>query len=198
MVMFVLATANPHKVEEMRDILAPLGIELKDRPVDVPDVDETESTLEGNALLKARTLVASTGLAAIADDTGLFIDALDGRPGVRSARYAGDDATYAENVDKALRELHDVPDPERRARFRTVIAVAYPNGTSWWVEGALEGAMARAPRGEHGFGYDPIFVPDGSGGRTLAELSATEKNSISHRGRALRAFAEKLRFLSDV
>lgn len=198
MATFVLATANPHKAEEMRDVLAPLGVELEDRPVDVPHVDETESTLEGNALLKARALVAATGIAAIADDTGLFIDALDGRPGVWSARYAGDNATYADNVDKALRELRDVPDDERGARFRTVIAVAHPDGTSWYVEGALAGVMARAPRGERGFGYDPIFVPDGSGGRTLAELSATEKNSISHRGRALHAFAEKLRFSSDV
>jgi XTP/dITP diphosphohydrolase len=144
---FVLATANPHKAEEMRDVLAPLGVELKDRPVDVPDVDETESTLEGNALLKARALVAATGIAAIADDTGLFIDALDGRPGVWSARYAGVNATYADNVDKALRELRDVPDDERGARFRTVIAVVYPDGTSWYVEGALVGVMARAPRG---------------------------------------------------
>jgi XTP/dITP diphosphohydrolase len=195
---FVLATANPHKAEEMRDVLAPLGVELKDRPAEVPDVDETESTLDGNALLKARALVAATGVAAIADDTGLFIDALDGRPGVWSARYAGERATYADNVDKALRELRDVPDDERRARFRTVIAAAYPDGTSWCVEGALDGTMARAPRGEHGFGYDPIFVPDGWGGRTLAELSTSEKNSISHRGRALRAFAERLRFSSDV
>jgi XTP/dITP diphosphohydrolase len=195
---FVLATTNPHKADEMRDVLAPLGVELKDRPGDVPDVDETESTLEGNALLKARALVAETGMAAIADDTGLFINALDGRPGVWSARYAGEGATYADNIDKALRELRDIPDHERRAQFRTVIAVAYPDGTSWCVEGALEGAIARAPRGEHGFGYDPIFVPDGSGGRTLGELSAMEKNSISHRGRALHAFAEKLRFSSDV
>jgi XTP/dITP diphosphohydrolase len=195
---FVLATANPHKAEEMREVLAPLGVELFERPGNVPDVKETEATLEGNALLKARSLVAATGQPAIADDTGLFIDALDGRPGVWSARYAGEGATYADKVDRALFELDDVPDDRRHARFRTVIAVAYPDGTSWWIKGALEGTMARSPRGEHGFGYDPIFVPDGSGGRTLAELSASEKNSISHRGRALRAFAEKLRSSSDV
>jgi XTP/dITP diphosphohydrolase len=195
---FVLATANPHKVKEMREVLASLGVGLIERPADVPNVDETESTLEGNALIKARALVAATGNAAIADDTGLFIDALGGQPGVWSARYAGEDATYGDNVDRALLELRDVPDGRRHARFRTVIAVAFPDGASWCVEGALDGVMARAPRGGHGFGYDPIFVPDGSGGRTLAELSATEKNSISHRGRALRAFAEKLRSSSDV
>jgi XTP/dITP diphosphohydrolase len=195
---FVLATANPHKAEEMRDVLAPLGVELLARPTDVPDVEETESTLEGNALLKARALSAATGRPAIADDTGLFINALDGRPGVWSARYAGEHATYADNVDKALRELADVPDEERRARFRTVIAVAYPDGSSWWVEGTLAGVMVRAPRGEHGFGYDPIFVPDDGDGRTLAEFSAEEKNALSHRGRALRAFAEKLLRASDV
>jgi XTP/dITP diphosphohydrolase len=195
---FVLATANSHKAEEMREVLAPLGVELLARPADVPDVDETESTLEGNALLKARALCAASGRAAIADDTGLFIDALEGRPGVWSARYAGEHATYADNVEKALLELADVPDAQRRAQFRTVIAVAFPDGSSWWVEGALAGAMARTPRGERGFGYDPIFVPDDGDGRTLAELTAEEKNALSHRGRALRAFAEKLLRSSDV
>jgi XTP/dITP diphosphohydrolase len=195
---FVLATANAHKAEEMREVLAPLGVELLARPVDVPDVDETESTLEGNALLKARALCAATGQAAIADDTGLFIDALDGRPGVWSARYAGEHATYTDNVEKALRELADVPDDRRQAQFRSVIAVAFPDGSSWWVEGSLAGVMVCASRGEHGFGYDPIFVPDDGDGRTLAELSAEEKNALSHRGRALRAFAEKLLRSSDV
>ncbi len=198
MATFVLATANAHKAEEMREVLAPLGVELRARPSDVPDVDETESTLEGNALLKAQALCRATGEAAIADDTGLFIDALDGRPGVWSARYAGEHASYADNVEKALRELASVPDDHRSARFRSVIAVAFPNGSSWWVEGTLAGTMARTPRGEHGFGYDPIFVPDDGDGRTLAEFSAQEKNAISHRGRALRAFAEKLLRSSDV
>jgi XTP/dITP diphosphohydrolase len=196
--LFVLATANPHKAEEMREVLAPLGVELLARPNDVPDVEETESTLEGNALLKARALCAATGRPAIADDTGLFIDALEGRPGVWSARYAGEHATYAENVDKALRELADVPDERRQAEFRSVIAVAFPDGSAWWVEGALAGLMERTPRGEHGFGYDPIFVPDDGDGRTLAEFSAEEKNALSHRGRALRAFAERLLRSSDV
>jgi XTP/dITP diphosphohydrolase len=196
--LFVLATANPHKAEEMREVLAPLGVELLARPNDVPDVEETESTLEGNALLKARALCAATGRPAIADDTGLFIDALEGRPGVWSARYAGEHATYADNVDKALRELADVPDGRRQAEFRSVIAVAFPDGSAWWVEGALAGLMERTPRGDHGFGYDPIFVPDDGDGRTLAEFSAEEKNALSHRGRALRAFAERLLRSSDV
>jgi XTP/dITP diphosphohydrolase len=195
---FVLATANPHKAEEMREVLRPLGVELLERPNDVPDVDETESTLEGNALLKARALCEATGRPAIADDTGLFIEALDGRPGVWSARYAGEHATYADNVNKALRELAEVPEGRRQAQFRTVIAVVFPDGSSWWVEGALDGVMTGAPRGEHGFGYDPIFVPDDGDGRTLAEFSAEEKNALSHRGRALRTFAEKLLRSSDV
>jgi XTP/dITP diphosphohydrolase len=195
---FVLATANPHKAEEMRKVLRPLGVELLERPNDVPDVDETESTLEGNALLKARALCEATGRPAIADDTGLFIEALDGRPGVWSARYAGERATYADNVNKALRELAEVPEGRRQAQFRTVIAVVFPDGSSWWVEGALAGVMTGTPRGEHGFGYDPIFVPDDGDGRTLAEFSAEEKNALSHRGRALRTFAEKLLRSSDV
>lgn len=198
MATFVLATANSHKAEEMREVLAPLGVELHARPDSVPDVEETESTLEGNALLKARALCSATGQAAIADDTGLFVDALDGRPGVWSARYAGEHATYADNVEKALHELAGVADEHRQATFRSIIAVAFPDGSSWWVEGTLAGTMARAARGEHGFGYDPIFVPDDGDGRTLAELSAEEKNALSHRGRALRAFAEKLLRSSDV
>lgn len=192
MASFVLATANADKAREMREVLEPLGVELIARPGDLPDIQETEDTLEGNALLKARAVVEATGLAAIADDTGLFIDALDGRPGVWSARFAGERATYADNVERALSELAGVPDELRRARFRTVITVAFPDGSSWFAEGVLEGRIARAPRGAHGFGYDPIFVPDGAGDRTLAELSSAEKNATSHRARALRAFVERL------
>jgi XTP/dITP diphosphohydrolase len=188
---FVLATANAHKADEMRAVLTPLGVELEDRPADVADVEESGATLEANALLKARVLVEATGRAAIADDTGLFVDALDGRPGVRSARYAGDSASYDENVTKLLRELSGVPAP-RRARFVTVIAAAYPDGTDFCVEGVLEGAIADARAGDQGFGYDPVFVHDEAGGRTLAQLSASEKNDISHRGRALRALCEEL------
>jgi XTP/dITP diphosphohydrolase len=188
---YVLATANPDKAREMRDILAPLGIELLDRPPDAPDVEETEETLEGNALVKARALVAATGLAAIADDTGLFVDALDGRPGVRSARYAGEGASYEQNVTKLLGELNGVSEP-RTARFQTVIAVAWPAGTSLCVAGVLEGVIARSPIGAGGFGYDPVFAPVGANGRTLAQLTPEQKNERSHRALALRALVEEL------
>jgi XTP/dITP diphosphohydrolase len=189
----VLATANSHKTEEMRQVLSAFGIELLPRPNDVPEVDETAGTLEGNALLKAHALAGATGVAAIADDTGLFIDALGGEPGVYSARYAGEGATFEDNVKKVLDELKGVDAPERSARFRTVIALAYPDGAAWWVDGVVEGTILPDRRGERGFGYDPIFAPIGAEGRSLAELSPDEKNAISHRGNALRAFAEKLR-----
>jgi XTP/dITP diphosphohydrolase len=189
---FVLATANPHKAQEMRDILTALGFDVLARPEDAPDVDETSQTLEGNALLKAQVLASATGEPALADDTGLFVDALDGRPGVYSARYAGRSASDADNVEKLLAELDGVPDTMRVARFRSVIAVAYPDGGYFTVEGLLEGSIAKSPRGSEGFGYDPVFVPAGASGRTLAELTAEQKNELSHRGRALRALAEKL------
>jgi XTP/dITP diphosphohydrolase len=188
---FVLATANPHKTEEMRGVLEPLGVELLDRPAEVPDVDETGETLEENALLKARALVAATGIAAIADDTGLFVDALDGRPGVRSARFAGEGASYDDNVTKLLAEL-DRESDARTARFVTVIAVAYPDGTTFCVEGELPGVITTARAGDQGFGYDPVFTPVEGDGRTLAQLTLREKNDLSHRGRALRALSEEL------
>jgi XTP/dITP diphosphohydrolase len=190
---FVLATANPHKAEEIRRVLEPLGVEIRSRPLDVPDVDETEATLEGNALLKARAITKATGEPAVADDTGLFIDALNGRPGVYSARYAGEHASDRDNVQKALGELEGLEREQRTARFRSVIAVTYPNGESWWVEGALEGFILTSPRGEGGFGYDCIFAPSVLEGETLAQLSPEAKSAISHRGQALRAFAEKVK-----
>ena len=192
MTSFVLATANPHKAQEMRDILTSLGFDVLARPDDAPDVEETSETLEGNALLKARALSVATGAAAVADDTGLFVDALEGRPGVYSARYAGHGASYADNVQKLLVELDGVRDGHRDARFRSVIAVVYPDGRTFTVEGVLEGSIIQSPRGSEGFGYDPVFVPTGAMGRTLAELTPTQKNELSHRGRALRALAEKL------
>jgi len=188
---FVLATANEHKAGEIRRVLGDYDVELLDRPGDVPDVDETEMTLEGNALLKARALTTATGEAAIADDTGLFVDALDGRPGVYSARYAGENASYADNVAKLLVELDGVDDARRGANFRSVIAVTFPDGGSWWVEGVLEGTILTEAKGDGGFGYDPVFAP-AAGARSLAELTPDEKDALSHRGRALRAFAEKL------
>lgn len=191
MTRFVLATANEHKAGEIRRVLGDYDVELLDRPGDVPDVDETEMTLEGNALLKARALTTATGEAAIADDTGLFVDALDGRPGVYSARYAGENASYADNVAKLLVELDGVDDARRGANFRSVIAVTFPDGGSWWVEGVLEGTILTEAKGDGGFGYDPVFAP-AAGARSLAELTPDEKDALSHRGRALRAFAEKL------
>ncbi len=189
----VLATANAHKAAEMRAVLAGLGVEVEARPEGLGEVDEVEDTLEGNALLKARAVAAVAGTTAVADDTGLFVDALDGRPGVYSARYAGPGSSDADNVARVLAELDGVAPASRGARFRTVIALAEPDGTARWVDGVLEGGIALAPRGENGFGYDVVFIPSDLGGETLAELSPEQKNAISHRGRALRALAELLR-----
>ena len=192
MARFVLATANPHKVTEMRAVLAPLGVDLLDRPHGLAEVDETEDSLEGNALLKAHAVARATGLAAIADDTGLFVDALEGRPGVQSARYSGAGATDDDNVVKLLDELDGVDMDRRGAHFKTVICVAYPDGTWYCVEGVLEGTIAPQPSGDQGFGYDPVFAPSGHGGRTLAEMTPDEKNAVSHRAIALRVLALEL------
>ncbi len=184
----VVATKNPDKVREVEAVLRRLGVESEIvRDVVWPDVAETEETLEGNAILKARAAADATGIAALADDTGLEVAALGGRPGVRTARYAGPDATYEENVAELLSELADVAD--RRARFRTVVALVEPGGATRTAEGVLEGSIARRPRGSGGFGYDPVFVVDG---RTLAEIPPEEKNRISHRARALEAMARML------
>jgi XTP/dITP diphosphohydrolase len=189
---YVLASANRDKAAEMRRLLAPLlDGELLDRPVEIPDIDETGDTLEENALLKARAVMEATGLPAIADDTGLEVAALDGAPGVYTARFAGEGATYADNVAKILRDLDGVTD--RRARFRAVAAVAFPDGRVLLAEGVMDGEITAAPRGEHGFGYDPVFVPAEGDGRTFAEMSSDEKHATSHRGRSLRALAELLK-----
>jgi XTP/dITP diphosphohydrolase len=189
----VLATANRHKVAEMRAILTGLGFAVRERPDGLADIDETSDTLEGNALLKAVAVAHATGEAALADDTGLFVDSLDGRPGVFSSRYAGRDATDRDNVEKLLAEMRHVGDVERTARFRTVIALVDPEREPLVVEGVLEGTILRVPRGEGGFGYDPLFVANEAPGRTLAELSPDEKNGLSHRARAIFALAEKLK-----
>jgi XTP/dITP diphosphohydrolase len=189
----VLATANLDKVREIERIFGEVGsIELIDRPADVADVEETGATLLENARLKAQALVAATGVAAVADDTGLSIDALDGAPGVRSARFAGEHATYSENVGKVLAELDHVADADRAARFSTVALVLMPDGSEWSCEGVIEGVIARAPQGSEGFGYDPIFLPQGGDGRTFAEMALEEKNALSHRGRAFRSLARLL------
>jgi XTP/dITP diphosphohydrolase len=187
----VCASANPHKAAEITAILGD-AVELLPRPADVPDVVEDGDTLLDNARLKARALCSATGVAAVADDTGLEVDALDGAPGVHSARFAGDNATYADNVDKLLTELARHPGLARTARFRTVAIVARPNGTEVVAEGIVDGHITDSPRGVDGFGYDPVFAPADGDGRTFAEMTADEKNTISHRGSAFRALAAKL------
>ena len=186
----VLATANPDKARELAALLE--GFDVSSRPADVPEVDETADTLEGNARLKAGAVMEATGELAVADDTGLEVDALGGRPGVWAARYAGPGATYADNVHKLLGELEGVPAGRRTARFRTVAVALFPDGREIVAEGAVRGTIADAPRGGGGFGYDSVFVPDGGDGRTFAEMTVEEKGAVSHRGRALRALAARL------
>jgi XTP/dITP diphosphohydrolase len=182
-------------VSEINEILASCGVILEPRPATVPDVEEDAETLEGNARLKAVAIANATGSASLADDTGLEVDALDGAPGVRSARYAGEPSDSVANIEKLLNELQlagaNTPQ-ERRARFRTVVLVRWPDGSETIAEGVVSGAIASALRGSGGFGYDPVFVPDDGDGRTFAEMNSTEKHAISHRGRALRALAVEL------
>jgi XTP/dITP diphosphohydrolase len=189
----VLATANPDKAAELaeilRDELSEL-IELVPRPAGIPAVDETGDSLEDNARLKAVALVEATGEAAVADDTGLEVRALGGAPGVRSARYAGDEASYAENVAKLLAELEGEAD--RGARFRTVVVCRFPSGAEIVAEGVVDGDICTVARGDGGFGYDPVFAPEGGGGRTFAEMTPAEKHNLSHRGLALRSLAARL------
>jgi len=187
-----MASANPDKAAEIRAILGDVlpEVEIRPRPHDVPDVDETGDTLLENARLKASALAAATGLPAIADDTGLEVVALRGAPGVYSARYAGEGATYRQNVAKLLGALVGVTD--RRACFRTVAMVRWPDGRELAAEGSVDGTIAEAARGESGFGYDPVFAPAGEGGATFAELGPEVKHAVSHRGRAFRALAAAL------
>ena len=187
----LLASNNPHKAGEMRALLAEVrGLELVARPSNLPEPEEDGATLLDNARIKARAVVAATGEPAVSDDTGLEVEALGGAPGVFTARYAGQDATYEDNWRKLLAELGDRAD--RRARWRTVALVAWPDGSETWAEGTCEGAIAAQARGNGGFGYDPVFVPDEGDGRTFAELEPDEKNAVSHRGRAFRALGRLL------
>ena len=163
---------------------------LVDRPDHVADVDETGDTLVANARLKAQALSRATGMPAVADDSGLEVDALDGVPGVHSARYAGENATYADNVNKLLAAMEGRQ--VRTARFRTIAMVCAPDGDEVMAEGVVEGVITREARGTGGFGYDPVFEPIEAGGFTLAELAPDVKNSISARGRAFRALRELL------
>lgn len=187
----VLATRNPGKIRELRALLKPLPVRLltEDEVGDLPVVEEDQPTLEGNARKKALVVHRHTGRPALADDTGLEVMALDGAPGVHSARYAGEDASDAANRARLLRELRGVED--RRAQFRTVVAFA-EEGEVHCVEGVCRGQVIREERGTEGFGYDALFVPAGET-RTFAELSPEEKNDISHRGQALRKFVDYMR-----
>ncbi len=189
----VIATANPDKAREIGAALAESGLELVDRPTDVPEVQETGATLVANARLKAQALGQATGMAALADDTGLEVDSLGGAPGVWSARYAGPDATYVQNVEKLLAAMSLAMRNARTARFRTAIVLTRPDGSELVATGVVEGTIAEAPRGEGGFGYDSVFVPAAGGGRTFAEMTGAEKQRISHRGRALRDLVTQLR-----
>ena len=186
----VLASANPDKVAEITEVLGGL-VDLDPRPEGLQAVLEDGHTLEANARLKALAVCEATGRATVADDTGLEVDALDGAPGVHSARFAGDDASYTDNLDRLLTELDGIPDGRRTARFKTVALVRYPDGREVMATGTVEGTIAGRPSGAAGFGYDPVFVPVEGDGRTFAEMG-DEKHSLSHRGRAFRTLARYL------
>lgn len=182
----VLATRNKKKIEEIKRITAGLPItvlSLDDFP-GCPEVVEDQDTFEGNAVKKAVEIARCTGKPALADDSGLEVDALNGAPGVYSARYAGEPASDVRNVEKLLREMQQVPDAKRGARFVCCMALAYPEGIVQTFFGYAEGRIGRVPRGERGFGYDPVFIPEGHD-RTFAEMSGAEKDRLSHRGEAL-------------
>ena len=190
----VLATQNAHKVGELQEILTAAGVdvELVALPSDAPHVVEDELTFAGNAAKKARSAAAATGLPAVADDSGLCVDALNGMPGIFSARWAGSHGDDAANLRLLLDQVGDVPDEHRGASFVCAAALALPSGEERVVEGRLVGRIVREPRGSGGFGYDPIFVPDGLD-VTTAEMAPEDKNAISHRGNAFRALAPVLR-----
>jgi XTP/dITP diphosphohydrolase len=188
----VLATTNPHKLMELTRILAAEHVNvdlvgLGEFPR-APEVAETGATFAENALLKAKAVAAFTGLASVADDSGLCCDAMNGMPGVLSARWSGRHGSDAENLSLLLGQLSDVPDERRGAHFSCVAALVLPSGQQALSEGILRGRLIREPRGTNGFGYDPVFVPEGDR-RTTAEMSAEEKDAISHRGRAFRGLA---------
>jgi XTP/dITP diphosphohydrolase len=190
----VLATRNRHKGEELAALLGDLGITIRtlDEFPDAPEVLEDGNTCEANAIKKARAIAEFTGLPAVADDTGLEVDALGGRPGIYAARYAGEDATYEDNCRKLLQELTGVPRERRTARFLTVAAIALPSGGIRVAQGTLDGVIAEEASGTLGFGYDPVFlIPEL--GKTLAQLSADQKNTISHRAKAFTQAKDLLR-----
>jgi XTP/dITP diphosphohydrolase len=187
-VRLVLATRNPHKLTELEEILSTAGLDvtLEALPDSAPDVVEDGLTFAQNAVKKARSAAEATGLPAVADDSGLCVDALNEMPGVLSARWAGSGKDDAANLALVLDQVRDVPDSHLGAHFACAAALAMPGGEDRVVEGRVDGVLVREPRGSGGFGYDPIFLPEGSD-RTTAEMSSAEKHAISHRGRAFRA-----------
>ena len=194
----VIASTNPGKIAEVRQIMAglPLVLVTRDEVGGWPEIEETGGTYLANALLKARAVAAVTGRAALADDSGIEVDALGGAPGVRSARFAGEQATDEDNNAKLIASLDGVPLERRGARYRCVAVLVTPDGEQIAGIGSCEGRIGFEPRGTGGFGYDPWFVPQCES-RTMAELTAEEKHAISHRGKALRGLAEKLRHLAN-
>ena len=190
---FIIASNNPKKIKEMERILNPLGITAKTAKqagFTLGEVEETGTTFQENARLKARAAFESTGMPSVADDSGLMVDAIGGRPGVYSARYGGEGASDLDKIHKLLGELSDVPIEKRTASFASAICCILQDGTMLEVFGTCSGKIAFAPLGEGGFGYDPVFLVDG--GRSYAQLSAEEKDAISHRGNALRALKAEL------
>ncbi len=190
---FILATNNKDKLKEMKKILLPLNIEVvsaKDLGVSLENVEETGKTFEENSRLKALAALKLTGLPSIADDSGLVVDALNGEPGIYSARYAGENATYSSNVDKLLLNMKDIPYNCRTAKFVCTICCLFPDGNEICVRGECNGHIGFERAGESGFGYDPVFITES--GKTFAEISLEEKSKISHRGRALEQFVKEL------
>lgn len=190
---YIVATHNAKKLKELARILQPLGIEAvtgDDLGLQLTEAEETGDTFEENARLKAELACRESGLPAIADDSGLMVDALDGAPGVYSARYAGEGASDDDRNDKLLAQLRGVPEEKRTAQFVSAVCCIFPNGDMVTARGECPGRIAFAPAGKGGFGYDPLFVVEG--GKTYAELTAEEKDALSHRGNALRLFRERL------
>ncbi|RDW21642.1 XTP/dITP diphosphatase [Oceanobacillus chungangensis] len=187
MKQILIATKNKGKIAEFKQFFATVNVEvvsLLDLEEPVPDIEETGQTFEENAALKAEEIAQMFNIAVLADDSGLIIDALDGRPGIFSARYAGEPTDDKANIRKVLDELAEIPAAERSARFVCVLAIAAPNKATVFYKGYCEGTITNAEKGENGFGYDPIFIPEGYT-KTMAELSPDEKNSISHRKNAI-------------
>lgn len=190
---FILATNNPDKLKEMKKILLNLNIEVlsaKEAGINLEDVDETGKTFEENSELKALSALKISGMPSIADDSGLMVDALNGEPGIYSARYSGENATYSSNVDKLLLKMKDIPYEKRTAKFVCTICCLFPNGDRIDVRGECKGHIGFERNGNSGFGYDPVFITEN--GKTFAQLSPEEKSQISHRGKALELFVKEL------